>query len=116
MRRCLATLLLLALAGGAAWADAPETGTVSGTVTDPGGSELPGVNLTISGERGEKFTVSQADGGFRFALMVPGNYTLKAELEGLGEATSEVTVTGRRPAQPRHHTSGCDRGDDHRHL
>ncbi|MDX1383235.1 MAG: carboxypeptidase-like regulatory domain-containing protein, partial [Thermoanaerobaculia bacterium] len=92
MRRVLTLLLLLSVGVAAAWADAPETGTVSGTVTDPSGTGLPGVSVTISGDRGEKFTQTDGDGMYRFALIVPGNYTITAELEGVGRAENAVVV------------------------
>ncbi|MEE2778438.1 MAG: TonB-dependent receptor [Acidobacteriota bacterium] len=92
MRRLAGGFFLLALLGAPAFGDAPETGTITGTVSDAGGTPLPGVNVTTSGERGEKFSVTQADGTFRFALLVPGNYTVTALLEGMGESEAAVVV------------------------
>ena len=93
MKRVFFTLLLMAVVTGAALADAPDTGTVTGTISDPSGAGLPGVNITISSDRGEKFTVSGNDGVYRFALLVPSAYNLEAELEGLGNASQAVNVT-----------------------
>ena len=79
------------------FADAPETATISGQVVDPGGSPLPGVSVTLSGERGDKFGITNENGNYRFVGVVPGDYTLTASLEGLGEARAEVhAVAGDR--------------------
>jgi hypothetical protein len=93
MRRVWIGVLLLALAAGSAVADGPETGLVSGVITDASGSPLPGVAITISGDRGQKAAVTEADGSYRFALLVPGSYVVKAELEGMGTADETVQVT-----------------------
>ncbi|HVS63097.1 MAG TPA: TonB-dependent receptor, partial [Thermoanaerobaculia bacterium] len=93
MRRVLISVLLLGLVAGGALADGPETGVVSGTVTDTSGAPLPGAGVTITGGRGEKFTQTEEDGSYRFALLVPGSYVVKASLEGMGEAEQAVQVT-----------------------
>ncbi len=87
MKRLAVALMLLVPFG--AFADAPETATVSGTIVDPGGSALPGVSVTLSSERGDKFAITNENGQFRFVGVVPGAYSLKAELQGLGEAAAE---------------------------
>ncbi len=53
MKRLAVVLMLFVPLG--AVADAPETATVSGTIVDPGGSALPGVSVTLSSPRGDKF-------------------------------------------------------------
>ena len=84
MKRLAMVLMLFVPLG--AFADAPETATVSGTIVDPGGSALPGVSVTLSSPRGDKFTVTDQNGNFRFVGIVPDDYTLMAELQGLGAA------------------------------
>ncbi len=84
MKRLAMVLMLFVPLG--AFADAPETATVSGTIVDPGGSALPGVSITLSSPRGDKFTVTDQNGNFRFVGIVPDDYTLLAELQGLGTA------------------------------
>ena len=84
MKRLAMALILLIPAG--AFADAPETATVSGTIVDPGGSALPGVSVTLSSGRGDKFAITDENGQYRFVGVVPDTYDLKAELEGLGAA------------------------------
>jgi hypothetical protein len=102
-RRLVAGLALAILSipiafGGAAFADGPETGVVAGTVTDASGSPLPGVLVTITGTRGDKTQVTDANGQYTFGLMPPGQYALKAELEGFtnAEGTATVVAGGRQ--------------------
>ena len=87
MKRLAVALLLLVPAGLSA--DAPETATVSGRIVDPGGSVLPGVTMTLTSERGDKYTLTDDNGLFRFVGVVPDDYTLLAELQGLGTAQAE---------------------------
>ena len=58
-----------------AFADAPETATISGQIVDPGGSPLPGVSVTLSGERGDKFGITDENGAYRFVgvTLTPGS-------------------------------------------
>ena len=96
MKRLFVAALLLLLPVGA-FADAPETATISGQIVDPGGSALPGVSVTLSGERGDKFGITDENGNYRFVGVTPGDYTLTATLEGLGEAAAQVrAVAGDR--------------------
>ncbi len=87
MKRLAVALMLLVPVG--LFADAPETATISGTIVDPGGSPLPGVSITLSSERGDKFTITDENGNYRFVGVVPDAYTLQAELQGLGTANAE---------------------------
>ena len=88
----LAALSLVSLLATAAVADAPETGVVNGVVTDAGGSPLPGVAVMLTGERGEKATVTGDDGRYQFVLVQPGAYKVSAMLEGMGTAEGTATA------------------------
>ena len=79
-RRLLPLLpgLLLVLTG-VAFADGPETGNITGTVTEASGTALPGVVVTLTGDRGSQTAVTGPDGTYRFGLVPPGSYTLQAE-------------------------------------
>ena len=57
-------------------------GSLGGTVTDKAGEPLPGVVLTLGGVGNPRSTVTNARGDYRFDPLRPGEYTLKAELEG----------------------------------
>ena len=73
-------------------ADSPQTGTVEGTVNDAGGGPLPGVTVTLAGDRGAQTVVTGEDGAFRFGLLAPGDYTVGASLEGFRGAEQAVHV------------------------
>ena len=85
--------LLLLMVATAASADGPETGVVSGRVTNAQGETLPGATVRIEGDRGAQDTTTDENGGFRFALLVPGSYTLTGSLDSFSEAATTVTVT-----------------------
>jgi hypothetical protein len=99
-------------------------GTISGTVTDASGAVLPGATLTLSapGVIGSGQTVvSDGQGVYLFSRLIPGKYSVKAELSGfravvldgievnadrntradtklvVGEMAETVTVSGEAP-------------------
>ena len=89
-------LVLVVVAAGAALADGPETGVVTGRTTDAEGSPLPGVLVTLSGDRGDQVVVAGADGSFRFALLPPGGYKVSGQLEGFQPAEGLADVSAGR--------------------
>src|SRR5688572_2147288 len=91
--RSLVLSLLFVLVASAALADGPETGVITGVVTDASGSPLPGVQVTLEGERAAQVAVTEDDGKFIFGLVVPGNYKVTAALEGFGSQEQAVNVT-----------------------
>jgi hypothetical protein len=72
--------------------DTPQSGTVEGQVTDADGAPLAGVTVTLSGPRGDQVTATDEQGGFRFGLVVPGDYALGAALEGLGSQEASLRL------------------------
>jgi hypothetical protein len=60
------------------------TGTISGTVIDSSGRVITGASVALVNERtGETRNVVTSDvGGFTFAALQPGTYTLKVEQRG----------------------------------
>ena len=105
-------------------AQAQTTGSITGIVTDASGAVLPGVTITLSGERligGDRSQVSDATGAYRFDRLVPGSYNVKFELQGfrtvdrpdvrisaafvatingkmeVGSVSETITVTGESP-------------------
>ena len=89
------TLALMAmLTAGAAWAQGPSADRViSGIVTGPDGSRLPGVSLTVTDASGAVVrVVSGEQGSFRVSGLLPGRATLQAELAGFRTRTLEVEV------------------------
>jgi hypothetical protein len=65
-----------------------RTGNIYGKVVDVDGNALPGVTLTVTGQRtGTMTAISTTEGVFRFLSLAPGSdYIVKAELEGFNTA------------------------------
>ncbi len=123
---CCGALIALICAT-ALLADGPQTGTIDGRVLDAQGAALPGVTVTITGPQNTRTVITDADGVYRFALLLAGHYTVNAELEGLGTAElgtdldpgqrrgidltlvstteAEITVTGEAPLISRYETA-----------
>jgi hypothetical protein len=74
-------------------ADAPQTGVVSGTVLDPDGQPLPGATVKLEGDQGTMSKISGDDGGFLFVFLVPGTYTVRADMSGFQSAAGEIDVS-----------------------
>lgn len=83
----LAILLPCALLG-----QAVVSGSLTGSVTDPAGAVVPGVNLTLTNDATSvKFTTTTNEvGSYTFANLDPGRYTLNAEMAGF----APVSLTG----------------------
>ncbi len=121
VRRLLVLVCLLMAATAHAQVN---TGSITGSVTDTSGAVLPGVNVSLSGERligGEQLQVTDASGSYRFDRLPPGAYQMKFELAGfktvertdirinaafvatinakleVGALTESITVTGESP-------------------
>src|SRR5207245_3518776 len=88
--------IVLALAVGSMCAQV-STGSVQGTVSDPSGAVVPGARLTATNTAtGVSFaTESNADGLYRFAVLLVGTYDLTVEKQGFTTQTRkaiDVTV------------------------
>ena len=62
-----------------------NTGSITGTVSDPSGAVLPGVTVTVTGDRligGAQVVVTDATGTYRFDRLPPGAYQMTFELAG----------------------------------
>jgi len=77
----LVTILFITTLG---FSQSRETGAIEGTVKDEQGNPLPGVTVTISSPSlmGVRTFITDAEGKFRFPALPPGEYTVKAELQG----------------------------------
>jgi Carboxypeptidase regulatory-like domain/TonB-dependent Receptor Plug Domain len=71
-----------------------QRGSIEGVVKDSTGAILPGVAVTVQGASGVKLdTVSDTQGTYRFPSLLPGIYTVSANLQGFGPGTvPEVAV------------------------
>jgi hypothetical protein len=60
------------------------TGTISGTVADPGGALIPGAKVSVTNEAtgDSRSTVSSETGTFIFPSLLPATYTIRVELPG----------------------------------
>jgi hypothetical protein len=88
-------LVILLLVGRVAAAQT-ASGVIAGTVTDHQRGVLPGVTLTVrSADTGAvRSAVSDEAGRYRVAGLLPGDYDLRADLEGFGSLTvKSLTVT-----------------------
>ncbi|UCC41851.1 MAG: carboxypeptidase regulatory-like domain-containing protein, partial [Candidatus Aminicenantes bacterium] len=83
-----------------AFSQSRETGAIVGKVVDSENAPLPGVTITLSSARlmGDRTFVTGEDGEYRFPALPPGNYTVKAELQGfktVEQPNVRVTTTVR---------------------
>jgi hypothetical protein len=101
-----------------------QTGSIAGVVTDGSNLVLPGVTVSISGDKligGVQTQVTDGAGAYRFDRLPPGTYHVKFELQGfkvvdregiqlsaafvasvnakleVGSVTETITVTGESP-------------------
>jgi hypothetical protein len=62
-----------------------QTGSIVGAVSDSSGGVLPGVTVTLAGDRligGAQASTTDVNGAYRFDRLPPGEYLLKFELAG----------------------------------
>jgi hypothetical protein len=62
-----------------------QTGSIVGAVTDSSNAVMPGVTVSLSGDRligGVQTFVTDTSGAYRFDRLPPGSYTVKFELQG----------------------------------
>jgi hypothetical protein len=82
MRKLLVVLLALAMLPVLSFAQV-RGGDIYGSVVLADGSKVPGVLLTLTGDKiGTLTTISSEKGNFRFLALPPGLFELKCELEG----------------------------------
>src|SRR5437762_99787 len=83
------TLSALAPAGAAAQ---EFRGAVTGLVTDASGARLPGVTVTATNlaTNVASTVVTNTEGNYAIAYLIPGRYTVHAELAGFKKAVREA--------------------------
>jgi hypothetical protein len=86
-------LLLVLTAAGAAFA-AETTGSISGVVRGADGAPLGGVAVTVKGTYlpAGRTVVTDKDGAYNFLRLLPGPYTVSAEVQGMGNVSREAVV------------------------
>jgi hypothetical protein len=95
MKNALRILVAVALVVTATAAFAGETGSISGVVKDGTGAPVPGATVKIFGPQNPAGynAVTRSNGTYNFQKLLPGSYTVEAELKGLGKAARKVNVT-----------------------
>lgn len=92
----LVLTLLLVFPAAVARGDGTLLGTVSGKVVDESGGALPGVTVeVVSVDKGfQRSLTTDATGSFKFPLLQPGPYTVRASLSGFqpSEATNNIVA------------------------
>ncbi len=70
------------------------TGDISGTVTDSTGAVIPNASITLKNlDNGAQQTgTTNQSGGYHFALLKPGNYTISATATGLQSEIQKLVV------------------------
>ena len=76
--------------GAASPAAADDPGTIEGTIVNPQGEALPGVQVVLQGTM--QGTTTDAEGQYTIPDVEPGTYTVRATFVGFAPAESEVTV------------------------
>jgi hypothetical protein len=101
MRRLqIASVLLgiLAITAGTTFAQAvgSTTGALNGKVADASGAVMPGVTVTITSPamQGQRTTVTNEEGAYRFPAIPPGDYHITYELTGFSTVVREGIRVG----------------------
>ena len=91
-RALVAFVLCMSLFAPAAFAQ--QTGSISGKVTMPDGSPVPGVTVEASANvlPTPRVTVTETNGDYRLPALPPGNYTVTFTLSGMQTITRQALV------------------------
>ena len=94
LRSLAAVALAIGLLAAAAPAHAQSTATLQGTVTDPQGSVMPGVSITVhnTATNQERNVVTDAAGAYVTAALAPGHYDITAHIEGFQDQKREIDL------------------------
>lgn len=97
MRRAgLFALALVFVSALPAFAQAPTTGSINGTISDNTTAVLPGVTVTAASPAimGVQTAVSNEQGQYRFPSLPPGTFKLTYELAGFSTIVREGIIVG----------------------
>jgi len=92
-RTVCTALILTCLLTGAAFAQ-QTSGTINGRVSDESGALIPGVEVALTSPaiQGEKTTLTDEAGNYRFLLLPPGVYTVTYQLAGFQKLVREGII------------------------
>ena len=88
-----------------AWSQVIQTSLLTGRVFDSSGAVIPQAQVTLRSPfllNGERQTVTDQRGRYRFPALLPGTYRLTAGAPGFA-AIERGDIRGRSPARPKHH-------------
>src|SRR6185295_19144053 len=77
-----ALIAMLAIVSARSAGTQETTGTITGQVTDAGGSAVAGASVTITGGQGVRSATSDAQGRFTVPFLTPGTYAVRADAKG----------------------------------
>src|SRR5579872_3170787 len=88
-------VLSILLCGFAMAANAQQTGSISGKVSDSSGGVLPGVTVEARSAvlPSPRVTVTESDGSYQLPALPPGAYTVTYTLQGMQTLTRPITVS-----------------------
>jgi hypothetical protein len=91
-RKTILAVALLAALAALGFAQSRDTGAIVGKVMDEQKTGLPGATLSLTGKNlmGKREIVSDANGNYRFPALPPGEYAIKATLQGFKPVTQEA--------------------------
>ena len=94
IKRWLASVLAVLSCLAPAVVRAADTGSISGVVFDQGGQLVEGASVRLTGDPlpGERVATTDANGAYRFPLLLPGVYLLDITKQGVGTSKRAVTV------------------------
>ncbi len=113
--RSIALLCALVVMGGDLFAQGVQSGTIRGTVKDQQDLAVPGVTVTVSSPalQGARTATTEAQGGYVFCNLPPGDYQVKFELSGFSTVTQNTSVPPPWPdGRAERHDPAIRRGGD----
>lgn len=92
--RLYVALAALLLSPGLGWAQGQQSGTLSGRVTTADTLSLPGATVTVASpaQQGQRTTVTDINGVYRFPGLPPGEYVVKFEIDAMAPLERHVSV------------------------
>jgi hypothetical protein len=94
-RNLVRAAFALALAiGASSTASAQFNGSITGTVQDPAGANVPGATVTLTnvGTGEGKTGTTDAQGYYQFVSLAPGNYSVKTSAKGFADSQQSFTL------------------------
>lgn len=94
LRFCFATLVVTAICAVSAMAQSTTTGAINGTVMNPNKEVVVGATVTVKnlGTNKEQTATTDDNGGFKFANLEPGNYSVVVNASGFAAFNAERVV------------------------